>query len=171
MPRRLLTVTGPDRPGLIAAISGILAAGNADLEDISMTRLSGNFAMIVVARGGEEQALRERLLERARELGLHIHLEPAVEPHVAQQANAYVSAIGPNRIGLVSAISSILAEQNVNILEMSTQLLEKTSTPVYVIRIEANVPGDLQALEKALLETGAHLGVEVRIEALQQADM
>jgi len=66
MPRRLLTVTGPDRPGLIAAISGIMAAGNADLEDISMTRLSGNFAMIVVARGGEEQALRERLLERAR---------------------------------------------------------------------------------------------------------
>ena len=52
--RRLLTITGTDRPGLIAAVSGVLAEQGADIEDISMTRLSGNFAMILVARGGNE---------------------------------------------------------------------------------------------------------------------
>jgi len=171
MPRRLLTVTGPDRPGLIAAISGILAEENADLEDVSMTRLAGNFAMIVVCRGGDERALRDRLRQKAHDLGLHAHLETAVERPVEQQPNAYIMAIGPNRIGIVASLSQVLSQHQANITEMSTQLLQKTSLPVYVIRLEAFVPGDWDSLQYALQNTAQLLGVEVRIEPLQQADM
>lgn len=171
MPKRLLTVTGPDRPGLIAAISGILADEGADMEDVSMTRLEGNFAMIVVCRGGDEQRLRDRLFDKGRELDLHIHLEPAVERDVKQQPNAFISAIGPNRIGIVASISGILARHDVNIIEMTTQYLEKTSTPVYVIRLEGYVPGDWDALLKDLKKAGQDLGVEVQAEPMQQAEM
>jgi glycine cleavage system transcriptional repressor len=169
--RRLLTVTGPDRPGLIAAISGALAEEGADLEDVSMTRLEGNFAMILVARGGREESLQKRLEETARDLGLYVHLAPAVEGPEEQEANGFVSAVGPNRVGIVAAIAKVLAQHQANILEMETQLLEKTEVPVYMIRIEARVPGDWQALERDLAFAGQTVGVEVRLEPIERADL
>ena len=170
MPRRLITVTGPDRPGLIAAISRVLADEGADLEDVSMTRLEGNFAMILVCRGGQELPLRERLHKKAAEAGLHIHVENSVE-HVEEiPPNAFVSAIGPNRIGIVAAISETLARHKVNIVEMATQLLEKTATPVYVVRIEAVVPGSFEPVRADLEKIAKQLEIEIRLEALEQAD-
>lgn len=171
MPQRLITVTGPDRPGLIAAISRILADSGADLEDVSMTRLMGNFAMILVCRGGEEKPLRECLRQVAHDTGLRVHVEQAVERPVEQQPNAFVSAIGPNRVGIVAAISQTLAQHEANIVEMTTQLLQKTTPPVYVIRLEAFVPGDWDSLRYALENVAQTIGVEVRMEQLQQVDL
>ena len=44
-----VTVIGHDRPGIIAEATGLLAALGANLEDSSMTRLRGHFAMVLVA--------------------------------------------------------------------------------------------------------------------------
>ena len=169
--RRLITVTGPDRPGLIAAISRVLADAGADLEDISMTRLSGNFAMILVARHGDEAPIREGLDDASRRLGLFIHVEPSVETPEEQEANGFVSAVGPNRIGIVAAVSKVLADHGANILEMNTRLLEKTEVPVYFVRIEALIPKEWDALARELCAVGAQLGIEVRLEPLEQSEL
>src|SRR5262245_19024580 len=107
--RRLITVTGPDRPGIIAAISEQLAAQGADIEDISMTRLSGNFAMMMLIRGGVNDKLDAIRKEMAAKLGMRIHVEPAVETSAKAEANIFVSAAGPNRIGIVAALSKVLS--------------------------------------------------------------
>lgn len=135
-----------------------------------MTRLSGNFAMILVGRGGDEARVRLRLDEAAEELKLFIHLEPAVEA-ADEEANGFVSAVGPNRIGIVAALSKALADHQANILEMTTRLLEKTEVPVYFVRMEARVPGDWEALKRDLGAVGARLGVEVRLEPLERSDL
>lgn len=169
--RHLITCTGPDQPGLVAAITRVLAEGCADLEDVSMTRLSGNFAILLLARGGEAEQLLADLRSAVEPLGLRVHIEPAVEQGLEPQANCYISASGPNRIGIVAALSQELARHKVNILEMTTRLLDRTEVPVYLVRIEALA--DLSTLEQISADldaAAAATGVEVRLESIESEE-
>jgi glycine cleavage system transcriptional repressor len=137
-----------------------------------MTRLSGNFAMILLARGGSEQGLREGMERAAGAMGMFIHLERA--PRAAaldEQPNYFVSAVGPNRVGIVSTLSGILSRHGVNITEMSTRLLERTKVPVYMVRIECRCAEGWDGVAAELERAAAGLGVEVRAEALESTDM
>jgi len=148
-----------------------LAEEGADLEDASMTRLEGNFAMMLICRGGTDHPLRERLRHIEQELNLHIHLEPAADSPVILQPNAFISAIGPNRTGIVAAMSEIVARHGGNILEMSTQLLSRTAVPVYVVRLEACVPREWSKVEKELARVGREMSIETRLEHLETMDV
>jgi glycine cleavage system transcriptional repressor len=169
--RWLLTVTGPDRPGIIAAIAEVFAREGADLEDASMTRLSGNFAMILQARGGTEEGLREGVQRAADDLGMVVHLGHAPLASPDEQPTHFVSAAGPNRVGIVSTLSGILARHGVNITEMSTRLLGRTKVPVYLVRIECGCGRGWDEVAAELARAGDELGVEVRAEALESTDM
>jgi glycine cleavage system transcriptional repressor len=171
MPRHLVTVTGPDGPGIIAAVSRIFADEGADIEDISMTRLSGNFAMMLVARGGDSARLDAGLREAARGRGLITHIEPSADDAPEPDANFFVQAVGPNRVGIVSALSAALAARRANIHEMTTRLLHKTQVPVYVVRIEGFFEGDCADLAADLETVARDLAVEVRVESLERADL
>ena len=55
---------------------------------------------------------------------------------------------------------------------MSTRLLETTEVPVYLVRMEATIPGAAwDALARDLERVGAELGVEVRLEPLERSDL
>jgi len=47
MKKLILTISGKDRPGIIAKVSGLLFRKGCNLEDISMTLLEGQFAMMM----------------------------------------------------------------------------------------------------------------------------
>ncbi|MGZ4902643.1 MAG: ACT domain-containing protein [Halobacteriota archaeon] len=61
--RIIITVTGSDHPGIVAAIAKLLADANANIEDISQTVVSGLFTMIMIASIGSASfdALRQNL--------------------------------------------------------------------------------------------------------------
>jgi glycine cleavage system transcriptional repressor len=52
MSRFAVSVFGRDRPGIIAAVTRVLADAGCNLEDTSMTILCGHFAMMLVISGG-----------------------------------------------------------------------------------------------------------------------
>jgi ACT domain-containing protein len=46
--KAVITVIGKDKPGIIAAVSALMAKNNVNIEDISQTVLQGNFTMIML---------------------------------------------------------------------------------------------------------------------------
>ena len=62
MGRFAVSVFGRDRPGIVAAVTRVLADAGCNLEDTSMTILRGHFAMMLVVAGpaGAEAADLER---------------------------------------------------------------------------------------------------------------
>ena len=167
----LVTVTGADRPGIIAAIASVMAEEQVDVEDISMTCLTGSFAMILLARGGDESRLRRRLADAAALLGMAVHFEPAPAAVPDMEATHFISAAGPNRVGIVATLSRVLADHGANITEMSTRLLDRTRVPVYLVRIACRVEAGWDALEAALADAATGLGVELRAEPLESTDL
>ncbi len=61
--RIIITVTGSDHPGIVAAVANLLAHANANIEDISQTVVAGLFTMIMIANIGSANfdALRRDL--------------------------------------------------------------------------------------------------------------
>jgi ACT domain-containing protein len=51
--RIVITVTGSDHPGIIAAVTGLLAGFNANIEDLSQTVVAGLFTMIMIVSIGD----------------------------------------------------------------------------------------------------------------------
>ena len=74
----VFTIVGSDRPGVVAAISRVLAEGSANIEKIKMIARGEFLAMemLVDIRGGNFPTLRERLTEVAREIGMDIIAQP-----------------------------------------------------------------------------------------------
>ena len=52
----LMTITGKDQPGIIAAFTGAIFKCGGNLEDANMTILEGEFAMILLAEIGSASA-------------------------------------------------------------------------------------------------------------------
>ncbi len=76
---------------------------------------------------------------------------------------AVITVLGSDRIGIIAAVTNVLAKVNVNILDISQTIMDKIFTMVMLVDVsQANVP--FGEVSKALDEIGAELGVSIRIQ-------
>ncbi len=77
--RAVITVTGTDRRGIIAKVSGLLFERGVNIEDISQTILGEQFAMIMMADLSESKedfiSLANVLEEQGKEIGMTIRIQ------------------------------------------------------------------------------------------------
>src|SRR5215213_7915285 len=82
MTRFAVSVFGRDRPGIVAAVSRVLADAGCNLEDTSMTILRGHFAMMLVVAGPAgvgEAALQTGLDPVAGRLDLQVSVREVTD--------------------------------------------------------------------------------------------
>jgi ACT domain-containing protein len=73
-----------------------------------------------------------------------------------------ITVIGPDRVGIIAAVSAILAEQSVNILDISQTIMQEFFVMVLVADM-AGSKSDLVTLKDLLAAKGEEL--KVRIDA------
>ena len=158
-----ITVIGPDRTGIVADVSEALAGVGANLSDSTMTRLRGHFAMTLICTGAVagdvEQALAplSGLLATVRAVAPERDTDAAGEPYL-------VSVHGADRLGIVAAVTRVVAAAGGNITDLTTRL----SGPLYLLVAEVDVPaGGSDDLAERLAVAAAELDVDV---SLRRAD-
>ena len=79
--RAVVTVTGSDRRGIIAKVSGFLFERNVNIEDISQTILGDQFAMIMMVDITESKVefaqLARELSQMGEQIGMTVRLQHA----------------------------------------------------------------------------------------------
>ena len=79
--RAVVTVTGSDRRGIIAKVSGFLFERNVNIEDISQTILGDQFAMIMMVDTSESKVefteLAKELSDMGQAIGMSVRLQHA----------------------------------------------------------------------------------------------
>jgi glycine cleavage system transcriptional repressor len=170
MARFAVSVFGRDRPGIVAAVTRVLADAGCNLEDTSMTILRGHFAMMLVVTGPaavDAADLEARLGPVGGRLDLQVSVRPVTDEvtTAAGQGARYVAAVyGADRPGLVASVSEALAAHQVNIVDLQTRVVGEPD-PVYAMRFELEVPpGRAAQVEADLRATAAELGVEVSFQ-------
>ncbi len=177
MKQTILTVVGKDHPGIIATVTGVLFRHGCNLEDISMTILEGQFAMMLVfssnpkQRAGLEKAF-DRLPQR-KDLSFFwkdakVELKRG-EKHQKGSIPYLVSAFGRDRTGIVFKTSDYLAKQKINITDLNSRILGRGKSALYMMLLEADVPKNVAPgqLAGGLKRLSKSLGVEIQLKLVE----
>jgi glycine cleavage system transcriptional repressor len=154
-----ITVIGPDRTGIVADVSEALAGVGANLSDSTMTRLRGHFAMTLICTGPTVEDVEKALvplkdvLTTVRAVAPEVDADAAGEPYL-------VSVHGADRLGIVAAVTRVVAAAGGNITDLTTRL----TGPLYVLIAEVDVPpGRADDLAATLAVAAQELGVDVTL--------
>ena len=172
MPRFAVCAVGADRPGIVAAVTGVLLRAGGNLEDTSMTILGGHFAMMLVVAadagpGDLERALAEPadafdLTVTVRTIEEGVHRSPEGDPWTA-------SIYGADRPGIVHRFAAALAGHDVNIVDLTTRVIGEPDRPVYAMVLDLSVPQGTEAgaLQAELAGLARELGVECTLHPVE----
>lgn len=167
--------TGLDRPGIVAAVTGALYDQGCNLEDCSMTILSGHFAMMLLVRGPDDvsaESLEAALKEAGEPLGLSLAVREVGDEALGAEVDGdpyMVTAYGADRPGIVHQVSELLAREGVNITDLETKVLGPDDDPVYAMHLEVVVPDDVEvdSLREHLQRAARELGVDASLHPIE----
>ncbi|WP_291292994.1 ACT domain-containing protein [Enterococcus sp.] len=75
---------------------------------------------------------------------------------------AVLTVIGKDKVGIIAGVSQILAEMDINILDVSQTIMEEYFTMMMLLSMEADA--DFEGIREQLHTTGKTLGVKISIQ-------
>ena len=168
MPSLVLTLLGPDRPGLVEAVATIVSEQNANWLESRMSHLAGHFAGIVRVEV-EKSAVYALIqkLEGLEEKGLSIVARRDESEDAQDVTVVWMELVGNDRPGIVSELSRVFAEKQVNVEEFQTELQGAPNSGAVLFRAHAalKLPTELSIddLQKALEGIAADLMVDITL--------
>lgn len=167
----IITAVGPDRPGIVDSLTGVLSETGATIADSRMINLQGQFAMIVLASAAAEriEELRARLNEFGKRHGMAV--SAGAHAGASQPVSGLpfrLSAYAMDQPGIVHRITNVLHRHGINIEELQTSLESGSysGTPLFTLELHMTVPAAVRVKQlRAELETLCDaLNCDVKLE-------
>ena len=76
---------------------------------------------------------------------------------------AVITVVGKDRVGIIAAVSTALAESSVNILDISQTILQGFFTMIMLVEIDTEQIA-IATLQEVLNSVGERLGMQVRVQ-------
>ncbi len=166
----ILTFIGDDRPGLVEALSRVIENNRGNWHESRLSQLGGKFAgLVLVSLPEENSAALETELKGLADSGLSVRVTPTsgVAGH-ASGRSVTLSVMGPDRLGIVREISRALADRNINVVEMDSQVeaAAMSGEMLFKSRIDAQVPEatDLDDLQDALDDIAEQMTLDIDLD-------
>jgi glycine cleavage system regulatory protein len=169
MPDLVLTLIGPDRPGIVETVAQPIAAHGGNWLESRMAHLAGKFAGILrIEVPADRVEPLTQALTRLAERGLRVVVEPSpAEPAASGRHLMDLDLEGLDRPGIVRDISHALAGSGVNIEELTTDRSSAAMSgePLFRARARLDVPREVEAaaLRGRLERLAADLMVQVTL--------
>ena len=173
MRKVILTILGHDRPGIVGTVARVLFEQNCNIENVSQTILQNEFSGIFIV--GVPKTLSEADLHRHLEdglvpMGLHVFEKPLSKiddsrPPVESEPFV-ITTKGPDRKGLVAAITAIMAAHQVNVTNLQAIFKGGNDPNANIMIYEVDIPSDAnqQALRRDLREKALALSLDISIQ-------
>jgi glycine cleavage system regulatory protein len=165
----VITAIGPDRPGIVEAISDAGRSFGANWVGSRMANLAGQFAGIVHFEVAEAQApALETALRALESRGLSIAIARGQDAAPKQAARIVnMDLVGNDRPGIVHELSESLASRGVSIEELHTEVTSAAMAGGYLFKVRARlvVPASLPdpELKRALESLANEMMVELEM--------
>lgn len=127
----VITIIGPDRPGLVQSISKIVTENEGNWLQSRMAHLAGQFAGILQIEVAEEKSTDlKQALAKLEQDGLSISVATGQNSESPDPANSgpvlQLEVVGQDQPGIVRQISAVISAHGGNVEELNTKL---TSAP------------------------------------------
>ncbi len=158
-----VSMTGPDRVGLISAVTARLFDLGADLADTNFAVLGTGFEFNAVCDLPADASLEE-VAAALRALPQLAEAEVAVTAftHASAQAeNARIThvidVVGGDRPGLIARLTEAFQDYDANIVRMNSTRLPGSGRSDYVTRFEVSIPARAEACLTTIDNTAQQL--------------
>ncbi len=175
----LINITGEDRPGLTAAITGVLAAGGARILDIGQAVIHDtlSFGILVELPTGSDTNVLKDVLFCAYKLDQQIRFTPISEQDyqlwvAGQGKSSHIVTLLTRRVTAeqLCRVSTITAAHGLNIdhIDRLSGRIDLAASPEHSKGcIEFSVrgePADVARLKAEFLQVGVELGVDIAFQ-------
>ncbi|MCC7108326.1 MAG: phosphoserine phosphatase SerB [Deltaproteobacteria bacterium] len=170
--RVLVTVAGPDAPGITASLTGIVARGGAVLLDIEQVVVQGQLLLVLLVgvpdEPGSGSPVIKDLLFSAKELGLELDFQvlgdkPVTDAGVPRLTWALTIIGDVVDAAAVNALTSCLAQHGANI-DAIERLSDDTLSSLEIVISLPKDEGAAQRLRKDLVDIAAERAVDIALQ-------
>ncbi|HKL48976.1 MAG TPA: ACT domain-containing protein, partial [Desulfuromonadales bacterium] len=166
----LITMTGQDRTGLVAAVTAQIAEGGARIRDIEQTVTHTLLSLSVIidfpTAASSQKPLIKELLFLAKELELELDFQVLSESAYRRRSSrhSHVVTLLGNRIKALALarVSGALADEDANIERISK--LTRGNLRCVELLISAPESLDTSGMKRKLLHIGSSLGVDIAMQ-------
>ena len=164
----VLTLVGPDKPGIVERVSAVVGRSDASWQASRMARLAGQFAGVLELAVSPQK--KAELLASFRELddGALVVVAHDARAEVREKHGVVVDLVGTDRVGLVRELSAVFSKRGVNVDELATETEEAPMVGGTVFRMTAflqcppgvsaeQIRGDLEAVADDLMVEMRHV--------------
>ncbi|MFP4349329.1 MAG: glycine cleavage system protein R [Thermodesulfobacteriota bacterium] len=172
MNKVVISVLGQDRPGIIARVTAAIFEKDGNIENVSQTIVQSEFSGLFIAAfpsNNQTESLQEYFRNQVADMGLKAYVDPLKpgKPVAAVSSQPFViTTQGPDRKGLVAAMTAVIASFNVNVTNLQAVFKGGDDPSRNIMIYEVDVPLDTnkQDLDVALREKAEELGLEISIQ-------
>ena len=159
---------GPDKPGIVSQISGMVTSNNGNIEESRMIRLGSEFAIIMMISISENS--QGKLSDQLDGIeGIKFYLTETKKLPNHDMPTHRISLSGGDNEGIVHYISDKLTEKNINILEIITDTKNAPVTGSVIFLMEVKISLDenqVKQLSDDLNEIQARLGLDITLDEI-----
>ena len=165
----VLTVIGPDKPGLVEMLAQTITDNKGNWLESGMSRLAGKFAGILITEVPEDncQALIDAL-HNLESQGLKVTAERSDAGTASKASQSFtLELVGHDKPGIVRDISSALAKRSVNVERLSTELVSGSMSAELLFKATAELMApeglDLDIIQEDLEAIASDLMVDITL--------
>ena len=159
---------GPDKPGIVASISGIVTSNNGNIEESRMIRLGSEFSIIMMISIPNEF---EKKLSDDLELidGIKFYLTQTKKLPSTHTPTHVIHLTGGDTEGIVHKMSDVLTSMRINIIEIITDTKNAPITGATIFQMMAKI--NLEAttvseLSDRLNTLEKKLGLDITLDSI-----
>lgn len=165
----IITFIGDDRPGLVEELSRTIENNGGNWHESRLSQLGGKFAgLILVSLPMDNGPVLEAELKALSASGLSVRVTATRETAALDGKAITLTLLGPDRLGIVKEVSHALAQRDVNVVEMDSQVesAAMSSELLFRARIDALVPEntDMDSLQDSLDEIANHMTLDIELD-------
>lgn len=169
----VLTLTGPDRVGIVDAVTEVMVKFDGNVETSRMARLGGEFAMLMLVSMPEaEIGDFQSALGELQKQGFQVSTRLTAESHEQKYFGwlpYQIDVQGADHEGIVHKVAHFLTERGINIESMDTGVVPAPMSGTLFFSMSAVVLAPPQLAPKEwqaeLDDVADSLNVEVRVAA------
>ncbi|MEZ6130103.1 MAG: ACT domain-containing protein [Planctomycetaceae bacterium] len=141
MPSLVVTLIGPDRPGLVGTVSDVVRRHEGNWRESRMAHLAGQFAGIVLVDVTADRS--DALIHELQQLsskGLKVVAELDVNPLPAVSGTVWsLNVVANDRPGIVREVTSVLTSHDVNVEELTTECADAPLAGGQIFKAQASI--------------------------------
>jgi glycine cleavage system transcriptional repressor len=172
----VLTVTGPDRIGIVERVTGLLFAQGGNVETSRMARLGGEFAILMLVSMPENRiAGLDADLQALAAEGYKVTTTPTdpVRAGVRADWRPYrINVEGADNEGIIHEVAHYLSGRGINIesVDSETTPAPVSGSPLFSMTAQIVAPPSLagQGWEAGLEEIADRMNLEIRVSPSHQ---